>query len=120
MRSIKMSRDELLKIVKGNQVTHIYDYLEAVEDYKKLVLKITQENVKLAETGDLEKIKDIKSVPQAPHSYETDYARAIRMLELSIDDIIELDETIFNQLVLDEWAWKVSFAVSNSVYKTML
>jgi len=119
MRSVKMNRDELLKIVKENKIKHVAEYEEAVNDYKALAVKITKENVKLANTGDLDKIKDIKSIPSAPRSYENDYNRAARMLELSVEDVIELEDDVFNQLVLDEWSWKQSFTVSNSMYKSM-
>lgn len=117
MRSVKMKRDELLGIVKENKIKHISEYEEAVNDYKALAVKITKENAKLANTGDLNKIKDIRGVPSAPRSYETDYNRAARMLELSVEDVIELEDDVFNQLVLDEWSWKQAFSTSNSSYK---
>jgi hypothetical protein len=41
------------------------------------------------------------------------------MLELSVEDTIELEEDVFNQLVLDEWTWKNAFVASNSLYKTL-
>jgi hypothetical protein len=117
MRSVKMKKDELLMIVRQNKIKHIAEYDEAVNDYKTLTVKITKENAKLANTGDLEKIKEIKGIPSAPRSYESDYNRAARMLELSVEDVIELEDDVFNQLVLDEWSWKQSFTVSNSSYK---
>ena len=40
------------------------------------------------------------------------------MLELSVEDIIEVEEDVFNQLVLDEWQWKRSFTASAMSYKT--
>ena len=43
----------------------------------------------------------IKAHPSAPNSYEDSYKRAIRMLELSIDEVIEIEEDVFNQLVLE-------------------
>jgi len=39
------------------------------------------------------------------------------MLELSVEDVIEIDDTTFNQLVLDDWNWKDNFISSNSLYK---
>lgn len=117
MNSIKMNRLQLLDIVRENKIKHVAEYLEAVEDYKKLVLEISQGNSKIAKTSDLEKFKKMKAIPTAPTSYESDYARAIRMLELSIEDTIEVEEDIFNQLVLDEWSWKRSFTASNATYK---
>lgn len=118
MNAIKMNRLELLEIVRANKITHIAEFLEAVEDYKKLVLQIAQGNAKLAKTADLEQFKRIKAQPAAPVSYEDSYKRAIRMLELSVEDIIEVEEDVFNQLVLDEWSWKRQFTVANTMYKS--
>lgn len=118
MRSVKVNKHELLAIVHGNREKHIAEYAESVEDYARAALKISQENLKLAKTGDPEKIAQIKSLPQRPTSYEDNYTRAIRMLELSVDTEIELEEDVFNQLVLDEWTWKHSFVASASLYKT--
>jgi hypothetical protein len=117
MNAIKMNRLELLEIVKANKITHIAEFIEAVADYKVLVLKIATGNVKLAKTADLEEFKKMKATPAAPVSYEDSYKRAIRMLELSVEEIIEVEEDVFNQLVLDEWSWKRSFTMSNSTYK---
>ena len=117
MNAIKMNRVELLAIVRENMALHVAEYLEAVEDYKKLVLKQCQDNLTLAESGNLSTFALIKSVPHRPNSYESSYKRAVRMLELSIEDIIEIDEDVFNQLVLDEWSWKNVFTESNARYK---
>jgi len=117
MNAIKMNRLQLLGLVQENKTKHVAEFLEAVEDYKKLVLEITQGNAKLAKTGDLAQFKKMKGVPTAPNSYEKDYSRAIRMLELSVEEIIEVEEDVFNQLVLDEWHWKHSFSVTNTMYK---
>ena len=119
MNAIKMNRVELLAIVQENLKKHLAEYAESVEDYKAGVLKITTANLKLAKTGDTEKFNGIKSVPQAPRSYEKEYNRAIRMLELSVEDVIEIEEDVFNQLVLDEWAWKHNFVATGALYKSL-
>lgn len=117
MNAIKMNRLELLAIVQANKITHVAEFIEAVADYKVLVLQIATGNLKLSKTADLEQFKKIKAQPVPPTSYENDYKRAIRMLELSVEDVIEIEEDVFNQLVLDEWSWKRSFTMSNSTYK---
>lgn len=117
MNAIKMNRIQLLDIVRENKTKHIFEFTEAVEDYKKIVLTVTQANAKLAKTADLEQFKKMKAIPASPVSYEDSYKRAIRMLELSVEEIIEVEEDIFNQLVLDEWSWKRSFTIANSTYK---
>lgn len=120
MNSIKMNRLELLAIVKANKEKHVAEFIEATADYKLVVLQITQANVKLAKTGDLEQFKNIKHLPAAPTSYEKEYGRAIRMLELSVEEVIDIEEDVFNQLVLDEWSWKHSFTASNTMYKSVI
>ncbi len=80
----------------------------------------TKNNLKLVNTGELDSIAKVKNLPAVPNSYEQSYTRAIRMLELSIEDIIELDDTTFNQLVLDEWGWKSNFQLSGSLYKSLI
>ena len=114
----KLKKDELLKIVRENKEKHIKDYNESVSDYKKAVLKIAKSNLELAKTGKIEEIIKFRVVPSKPSSYENEYNRAIRMLELSVEDIIELQSDIFNQLVLDEWQWKSSFVSTSTLYKT--
>jgi hypothetical protein len=120
MKSVKLDRDELLEIVRENKEKHVADYREAVADYKKVAVALAKENLALARTGRLEDIAKMKALPLAPTSYEDSYNRAIRMLELSVDELIELEEQVFNQLVLDEWHWKQMFSSMNATYKGMV
>lgn len=119
MRNVKMNRLELLKIVKENATKHVADYDQAVADYKVAVVKLAKANLKLANTADLEQIQKIKNVPHTPANYADNYSRAIRMLELSVEDTIEIEEHIFNQLVLDEWGWKQQFVAQSALYKSL-
>jgi hypothetical protein len=119
MNSIKIDRKQLLAIVTENQKKHVIEYLDAVEDYKAAAIKLSQQNLKLAKSGDLAKLSQIRALPQKPVSYEDNYTRAIRMLELSVEDVIDVEEHIFNQLVLDEWGWKQQFTAMASSYKSL-
>ena len=119
MRSVKIDKKKLLAIVRENKEKHIAEYNESVADFKDLAIRITTKNLEIVNTGDLDKIAKLKAVPAAPVSHEKEYERAIRMLELSVEKEIEVEEDIFNQLVLDEWAWKHQFVASASLYKSM-
>lgn len=119
MRSVKLNRVELLNIVHDNKLKHVNQFEESVAYFKAAVVKLTTENSKLAKSGDLDKIAKIKPIPTKPVSYEDNYNRAIRMLELSVEDTIELEEDVFNQLVLDEWHWKNQFAAISAMYKSV-
>ena len=120
MKTVQIAVEKLLPIVRENKEKHITEYTEAVEDYRAAALILTSNNLKLAKSGELDKIAKIKTLPNAPTSYEQSYTRAIRMLELSNQTIIELEDTVFNQLVLDEWSWKQNFQLSGSLYKSLV
>lgn len=119
MRSVKVEKAELLSIVRENKKKHVKEFDESVKDYKKAALKVAKEHVDLAKSGDLDQISKIRAMPARPTSYEKEYDRAIRMLELSVEDTIELEDDVFNQLVLDEWTWKHQFVASSALYKTL-
>ena len=119
MRSVKINKKELLAIVRENKEKHVKEYNESVVDYKAAAIKVAAEHVELAKTGELAKIAKIRAMPSSPVSYEKEYDRAIRMLELSVEKEIEVEEDVFNQLVLDEWAWKHQFAATASLYKSL-
>lgn len=119
MHAVKVDRKKLLKIVTENKEKHITDFNESVEDYKAAVVKIAEANLELVKTGDLDQIAKAKMMPSRPTSYENNYTRAIRMLELSVEKEIDVEEDVFNQLVLDEWAWKNQFIASGALYKSI-
>ena len=118
MRKVNIEKQELLDIVRANKQKHVEDFKESVTDYKKAALVIAKDNLALVKTGKVEEILKVKAMPPKPVSFEHDYDRAIRMLELSIDEVIELEQDIFNQLVLDEWTWKTTFTSNSTLYKT--
>ena len=118
MRKVNIEKQELLDIVRENKQKHVEDFKESVTDYKKAALLIAKDNLALVKTGKVEEIVKVKHMPPKPVSFEHDYDRAIRMLELSIDNVIELEQDIFNQLVLDEWTWKTTFTSNSTLYKT--
>jgi hypothetical protein len=119
MRSVKVNKAELLTVLQDNKKKHVKEYEESVKDYKKAAIKVAKEHVDLAKTGDLDKIAKIRAMPQRPTSYEDSYNRAIRMMEMSVEDVVELEEQIFNQLVLDEWSWKTAFTATGALYKSI-
>ena len=45
-----------------------------------------------------------------------EYDRIIKMLEMSMDDIIKRDERGFSQYVMDDWSWKANFLETTNPY----
>jgi len=116
MEKIRVSKQELLTIVKENREKHKKEYLEAIKAYR----------VKAADlmTKELEKVVSGESFQVRfelikPESHEKEYNLAIKMLEMSVDETVEIEQHEFNQLVNDEWDWKYSFRssyLSNHAY----
>jgi len=122
MKNVNINKTVLLQILRDNKEKHLADYAEAVEDYMSLALKIAKDNLKIAKICDLDQLKRNKPLPSPPECFENDYNRSIRMLELIVleDVTIEIEEHLFNQLVLDEWQWKQTFTNLSLSYKAGL
>ena len=120
MRTVNVHTQEILQIVRANADRHASDYAAAVVDYQAAAIKTARQNLRIARTGDIAKIARMSMMPSPPTSHASSYERAIRMLELSADATVEMDEQTFKQLVLDEWDWKGQFVASNSVYKSLV
>jgi hypothetical protein len=113
MKSVSIKKSTLLEKIKANREGHEKIYKEALAGYlvaarqklKSLLAKIEEGKVLNAYVG---------LTPPSVHLKE--YDRAIEMLELSEDEVVELDARTFAQLVQDDWDWKHSFLSTNSSY----
>jgi len=117
MKDVHIEREILLNILKENCEKHIAQYNEAIKNYRTTYIKILKKNIKLAEKNlefvDVENI----NLPR-PRSFEKEYVKAIKMIELSTDNSINLTSHEFTQLVLDDWSWKDDFISSSSSYSS--
>lgn len=127
MNSIKMDRKALLEIVRTNKEKHEADFVETVADHAAAMIKIGEKNkkialanLKLVKAGKHDKLASPSSYLPAPKSFAVEYGRAIRMLELSVEDVIDVEEDVFNQLVLDEWSWKNTFVGTQALYRSLI
>jgi hypothetical protein len=113
MENVKVNKSEALEILKKNRTEHKSIFLEAVEGYKKQVLEILERHIADIKAG---KVQYISIQLPKPEEHTKDYDRAIKMLEMSIDDAIEMDEHSFSSYIMDDWSWKRQFLGSNSSY----
>lgn len=118
MDSVRVNKSLLLETVEENRQKHIAEYNEAMIGWREQATQVNKENADFLAFGrDPTNIaKKLKLLPTAPISHEIDYDRAIVMLQFSVDDVIELEQRIFNQLVLDEWDWQRTFKTTTSTY----
>jgi len=113
MKEVNVDVKQVLEIVKENKDKHNVIYQAALEGYWKKAEKLLRQ--KLREVSKHKKIEVFLELP-FPENHEKDYDRVIRMLELSTDKVVTLDQLSFSQIVLNDWQWKESFKFVNSGY----
>lgn len=109
----RVKKDELLTIIRKNRNEHREIFEEALDGYKKKMITYLESMIVELRKGN--RISHHISLIQ-PIDQTKEYDRAIKMFEMSVDDIVELDEESFANFVLDDWSWKDNFINSNSVY----
>jgi hypothetical protein len=118
-KSININRNILLAALRDNLDAHTAEYLEALQDYRVLIIRKLHdafEQAKLVGPADAAKITVQFNPPQ---DHRVDYKDAIEMLEFSADEIINLDQESFKAYVKNEWSWTQSFKVMAASYKAL-
>lgn len=113
MEAIYVDKTKLLETVRDNRAKHRQIFLEAQEGYRKAAIRELE--VMLADAREGRVIRRSVRLLE-PVDQTKDYDRVIRMLEMSEDDHIKLEEADFAQYVLDDWHWKRQFLHANSSY----
>lgn len=113
MNAIKVKKSELLDKLKANRANHSDQFEKAAVGYRKRVIEVLESRLDDARKGKLPVL--VFNLP-LPVDQTKAYDRAIGMLELSVDDVIELEEHDYQQYVLDEWTWSQSASTSNAFY----
>lgn len=113
MHAIKVEKSKLLEILKKNRDEHRSVFEEALEGYRKLMIKMFEDELEKAKAG--KKFNVYFSATQ-PVDQTKDYDRVIGMLEMDSEETVQLDEQDYQSYVLDDWSWKRNFLASNSAY----
>lgn len=113
MHEVRIQKHILKKILADNREIHKKDYDSAMADWQKAAGEALRKALIEVEDGTWKGAVHV----QRPPDHTSDYDRALRMLDLSVDDVIELDERQFDQLVRDEWDWKEMFKTVAASYK---
>lgn len=104
---------ELQRIVQTNRDEHEALYAEAVEAYREQALSKLNEYIDDAKTGAI--VRVIWALP-FPEQHLDDYDRVLRMLELTVDDIVQLTDEEVAQFVMNDWQWGFSWAANTIAY----
>lgn len=113
MHTIKVNKSELLSKLRDNRKAHRAIFEEACEGYRKQVVAELTAMLDEAKSG--KRIRRSVNLIE-PIDQTKDYDRAIMMLEMSTDTIIEITQQEFAQYVMDDWSWKNQFTATNFTY----
>jgi hypothetical protein len=113
MNTVKVKRSELLERIKKNRESHRDLFLKAQEGYREAMIEELDRMLKEAQAG--RTIRRSVSMVE-PQDHTKDYDRVISMLEMSQDDVVEIQEHEFDQYVMDNWSWKAMADTTNAMY----
>lgn len=113
MPKVNVNREELLTILRKNKAQHRQIFEEALEGYRAKMIKYL-ENM-LDDVKNCKKVDHYIRLP-LPEDQTAEYERAIKMFEMSVDKVVELDDESFRELVMDQWHWREKFINTNSMY----
>lgn len=118
--SVNVSRKDLLAKLKENREIHKKDYQEALVGYKIKLVADLKHALDQAERMPVERMQTLRAVPfDCPRSYEAEYNEIIDMMEVSVDDVINLDSSDFKSYFKNEWSWSNGFTMSANLYKSI-
>lgn len=119
MDTIKVKKQDLLRVLRSNLKDHVTEYKEAIKAYRVKCADLLLKEIELVKNG---KEFTMSFNVMKPVNYQKDYLLMIGMLEMDISDTVELDSMEYNRLVNDEWTWRPNFDraySSNSYYVGM-
>ena len=115
MYEVKVKKDTLLKILQKNRGKHRAIFEKAIAGYRREVIRHLDFALKRAKSG--KKIITAVKLIQ-PQDHTSDYDRVIGMLELSVDKEIAIDDTQYQQYIMDQWEWSGQFSSTSASYSS--
>ena len=117
MKTVNINREELLKKVKENAAQHEADYKEMEDQYPQVALNLLKQRMKeIKKTGEV----NVHFNLRPPEDHRKDYNTLIKMLEMSVDNEIELNQVEFQEYVLNQWEWQNRVAATKAFYSQNL
>lgn len=113
--SVKINKNELLEVIKQNLKKHEEDIKEALSLRRTQIVEELSSVLNEIKESEVHQPKESYHFP-IPKDNSDEYKKAIRMIEMTQDLVIELDEGQFERLVLDKWFWKNELRTTSALY----
>lgn len=111
--TVRVNKDDLLARIKKNRDEHRQIFEEALEGWKKAVIKALEEAYQDALQG---KEFRLHVGLVRPEDHTDQYDTVIELLGMSLDDELELTQNDFACYALDKWAWQAQFLTTSMDY----
>ena len=118
MRTVRINKGELVNKLTENRKNHKSEFDKASEGYRAAMITGLTSAIERLKAGENVEFRFDNDKP--PRDHTEDYDAALKMMEMSVDSTIELYESDFRQIVLDDWEWQRSWKFANSKYITTL
>jgi len=113
MQTIQIHKQKLLPIIQANKIKHDNFYNAALSGYWTKAQEVLTE--RLTNVKNHQEIDNYLGL-STPENHADDYVRAISMIQLSENDVLQLTEQEFDAYVRNQWGWRKSFNTINSSY----
>jgi polysaccharide deacetylase 2 family uncharacterized protein YibQ len=114
MNNITVMKAALIETVRANRETHRQMFLDAQVKYRERVIE--ELDARLLEARRPGGAINLGFRLPEPVDYTAEYDQALAMLEWEVSETVELDQTTFTELVLNQWRWAQHFAASTVTY----
>lgn len=116
-QTVNVSRIALIDALKKGLELHRSQFIEADRDYKAAVLAFQTAAQERTARGDF---SDFRMNLHAPENKEQEYIDIIEMMEVSVDEVVQIDKDAFKAFYKNEWPWSAGFLAASAGYKTAL
>jgi hypothetical protein len=115
---IKIQKDKLIEILKQNQAEHAKVLEETTLVWQEKVTKELKAQLKNVKTNGKFSVNTLYGLNTPPANHTKHYDSVIKMLNITEETTLELDETNYKQFVEDRWDWTHGWVASNTAYTT--
>lgn len=116
MKTVEVSKVELVKKLQANLQTHKADFDIAWDKFREQAAHNFEQRLHQIKEAPKGAQLDLWVNLVVPEDHSDDYVRALEMLEWEVNDTVELQEHEFKQYVQDDWGWKNAFLSTNQLY----
>lgn len=106
--------EDLRAIVQKNRDEHCKIFEEALDGYRKTAISELETMLERAKKG--KRVVEVRVHLPMPCDHTREYDAVIKMLELTADATVLLDQQEFTQYVMEDWDWMRDFLGASRVY----